>query len=421
MSNQICSANSTGTDALRIDGNRLWNSLMQMAAIGATEKGGCNRQALTDLDRQGRDLFVRWCEEAGCEINIDQMGNIFARRPGTNPGAPAVITGSHLDTQPTGGKFDGVYGVLAGLEVIRTLNDQKINCEHAIEAVCWTNEEGARFSPAMIGSGVWAGEFELDYGHSRTDSNGVSIKSALDSINYLGEMHATPRDIKAAFELHIEQGPILEEEGKQIGIVRGVQGMNWYDLSLTGEPRHAGPSPMESRKDPFMALSKILDRLYKLAKQHAPWSRVTFGNIKAYPGAYNTVPEVLTLAIDLRHPDQKILDRMDAAMRTIVAEESEKAGLPFDIHEEWKSSAVEFDDQCITVVRSATESLGYSSKEMFSGAGHDSVYVSRVAPTSMIFVPCKDGISHNEAEFATPEDITAGCNVLLHSILLAAS
>lgn len=408
-------------ETLRINEQRLWQSLMTMAKIGATKNGGCNRQALTELDRQGRDLFVSWCMDAGCTVEFDQMGNIFARRAGDDEDAPIVIAGSHLDTQPTGGKFDGVYGVLSGLEVIRTLNDHNISTTNPISVISWTNEEGARFSPAMVGSGVWAGEFGIDYGHSRVDKAGVTLKEALVDIGYLGELPAAcNQPVKAAFELHIEQGPILENEDQQIGIVSGVQGMNWYDITIIGEACHAGPSPMEIRKDPFMAMAPVIDRLYGLAEENAPWSRVTFGDISANPGSRNTVPESVTITMDLRHPDQSVLDEIDQKMRTIVAEECAKKGLEYVIHDEWKSPAVVFNEACVEAVTQATQLLGYSAKNMVSGAGHDSVYVSRVAPTSMIFVPCDNGISHNEAENISSSQAVEGCNVLLHAMLQSA-
>ncbi|WP_237059866.1 Zn-dependent hydrolase [Microbulbifer sediminum] len=411
----------TETSKIRVDGQRLWDSLMAMAAIGATKKGGCNRQALTDLDRQGRDLFVQWCQDAGCSIDIDTMGNIFARRPGRNPDLPPVLTGSHLDTQPTGGKFDGVYGVLAGLEVVRALNDAGVETEAPLEVAVWTNEEGARFSPAMIGSGVWSGNFEQDYAYARTDKEGKTFGAELERIGYRGETPARARPLTAAFEVHIEQGPILEAEEKQVGVLSGVQGMYWYDLTLTGQPCHAGPSPMEGRRDPFMALHRILDRLYRLAEEYGPWARATFGDIRAEPGSRNTVPERLVLAVDLRHPEQEVLDTIDRRFREIAAEIAADTGVEADIRDEWRSPAVAFDARCVEAVRASVTELGYSNKEMVSGAGHDSVYISRVAPTGMIFVPCEKGLSHNEAENAEPADLEAGANVLLHAMLKMAN
>lgn len=406
---------------LQINGERLWSSLMEMASIGGTEKGGCNRQALTDLDKAGRDLFVKWCEEIGCIARVDQMGNLFLRREGTDNDLPPVLMGSHLDTQPTGGKFDGVYGVLGGLEVLRTLHENKIQTLHPIEVAVWTNEEGARFSPAMIGSGVWCGKFSLDYGLQRSDKNGLTISEELKRIGYFGAHPCAPFPIKAAFELHIEQGPILESLQKPIGVVKGVQGMRWYDLVVHGQPVHAGPTPMDQRRDPVKAASHIIQQLYQLADEHAPQARATFGDINVSPGSRNTVPETLTLTVDLRHPDQDVLNKMDEKFRQISAQVCAECDVKFDILDEWDSPAVKFNKQCIDAVRASVEAVGLPYEEMFSGAGHDSVYVSKVAPTSMIFIPCEKGISHNEAENATPEDITAGCQVLLGAVLKSAS
>ncbi|AWL10733.1 N-carbamoyl-L-amino-acid hydrolase [Saliniradius amylolyticus] len=403
--------------AVTINGERLWDSLMQMAGIGATDKGGCNRQALTELDQQGRALFLRWCEQAGCHWWLDEMGNLFVRRPGTQPDAPAVLTGSHLDTQPTGGKFDGVYGVLAGLEVIRTLNDHQIDTTHPIDIAVWTNEEGARFSPAMLGSGVWAGAFSLEYGLGRTDSTGTTVKQAIKSLGYDALQPCQPYPIKAAFELHIEQGPILEQAKTPIGVVEGVQGMRWYDLILTGAPVHAGPTPMDVRQDPVLAYASIAAKLYELAREHGPWARVTLGSIETYPGARNTVPERVTATVDLRHPDANVLEQMDKAFRLLTNEVSEIAGVRAEIRDEWLSPPVSFASECVETVQRASDELGLKSKRLFSGAGHDAVYVSSVAPTSMIFIPCEKGISHNEAENIKPQDAKAGANVLLRAIL----
>ena len=405
---------------LRINGERLWSRLMAMAEIGATDKGGCNRQALTDLDQQGRELFMQWCDAAGCTAQWDAIGNLFIRRPGRNNDLPAVLTGSHLDTQPTGGKFDGVYGVLAGLEVIESLNDHQIETEHPIEVVAWTNEEGARFSPAMMGSGVFSGVFKLEDMLAVQDKAGISVKQALEQTGFSGTYNSQNKAIKAAFEVHIEQGPILEQEAKQIGVVSGIQGIRWYDLTITGQPVHAGPTPMEYRRDPFKALTTIIDDLYALAAEHGPWARVTFGDIQALPGARNTVPETVTIAVDLRNPDQAILDKMDAAFRALVEKHSTAHGLQAMIRDEWNLPAVTFAPACVEAVSSAVKGLGYSHMAMVSGAGHDSGYVAQVAPTSMIFVPCEEGISHNEAENATPDDLEAGCNVLFHAMLMMA-
>jgi N-carbamoyl-L-amino-acid hydrolase len=403
--------------SLRIDGQRLWDSLMQMAQIGATARGGCNRQALTDEDKLGRDLFVEWCRDAGCQVSIDEMGNIFARRAGADDTLPPVITGSHLDTQPTGGKFDGVYGVLAGLEVIRTLQDAGVATRAPLEVVVWTNEEGARFAPAMVGSGVWSGAMQRDQVYAATDKAGKSFGAELARIGYHGDLPASPRPIRAAFEAHIEQGPILEAQNLQIGVLTGVQGCRWYDLVIVGEPVHAGPTPMEVRRDPFMAALPILQFCYELAAANAPWGRATFGDISAEPGSRNTVPEKLVVSVDLRHPDPLVLDDMDRQFREFVKTTCAERNLDGRVEELWHMPVTEFDADCVEAVRSATRELGYSNMDMVSGAGHDSLYVATVVPTSMIFVPCQDGISHNEAESAKPEDLEAGCNVLLHAML----
>ncbi len=409
------------TNSLRINGKRLWNAIMEVAQIGATPRGGCNRQALTDGDGHVRRLFREWCEQAGLVVRVDEMGNMFARRSGVNDDSPPVIAGSHLDTQPTGGKFDGVFGVLGALEVVRTLNDANIQTEAPLEIVNWTNEEGARFSPAMIGSGVWCGHFDLDYGYSREDQHGLKIGQELERLGLVGSEPCRPFPIRAAFEMHIEQGPVLENEGLTVGVVTGVQGMRWYDANLYGQPVHAGTTPMKVRRDPFMALHEILERLYQLAADLGPEARVTFGDVRATPGSRNTVPELLTLAVDLRHPEQNVLESLDSGMRTIVDDAAKRRGLESEVVDEWHSPAVAFDPACVVAVRSAVEMLGYPHRDMVSGAGHDAVYVSRVAPTSMIFVPCAGGISHNEAEAATPHDLEAGCNVLLHAMLQRAN
>ncbi len=401
---------------LAVDGDRLWRSLMDMAKIGATPAGGCNRQALTDEDKAGRDLFVTWCDNAGLAVRVDAMGNIFARRAGRTDG-PAILAGSHLDTQPTGGKFDGVYGVLAGLEVLRTLNDAELETELPFEAVVWTNEEGARFAPAMVGSGVWAGEFTLEDAYSKADKSGATFEAELERIGYRGDAPAAHAPLTGAFEVHIEQGPILEREGKQIGVVTGVQGMRWYDVVIRGDACHAGPTPMESRRDPMRALSVILPKLYQLAADHAPWGRITFGDQTVQPGSRNTVPACVTLSVDIRHPDQSTLDAMHESLHAIVSEAASSSATESDVIDQWNSRAVVFDQGCVDTVRRACQALDYAHMDIVSGAGHDSVYVSRVARAGMVFVPCENGLSHNEAENAAPGDLTAGCNVLLHAML----
>jgi N-carbamoyl-L-amino-acid hydrolase len=402
---------------LRINGERLWQRLMDMARIGATPSGGCNRQALTDEDKAGRDLFVSWAKAAGCHITIDAMGNIFARRRGRNDALPPVLMGSHLDTQPTGGKFDGVYGVLAGLEVMETLDDAGIATDHPLEVAVWTNEEGARFNPAMIGSGVFAGVFTLEAAHDITDKAGRRLRQELGRIGYLGTAPCQTRPLKAAFEVHIEQGPILESTGHVIGRVTGVQGMRWYDVVLEGVPVHAGPTPMKDRRDVFRALGPILTGVYDLAAAKGEWARATFGDIAVTPGVRNTVPATLRLAVDLRHPDEAVLEDMDQKLRALVANAAQGAQCSATVTEVWRSPAVRFADGCLDSIAAAAASLGYAPLDVVSGAGHDSVYLARVVPTAMIFIPCTGGISHNEAEDARPEHIAAGADVLLHAVL----
>ena len=402
---------------LRIQPDRLWDSLMEMAQFGATPRGGCNRQALTDEDKRGRELFIRWCKAVGCAVRVDEIGNVFCRREGTHPELPPVLIGSHLDTQPTGGRFDGVYGVLAGLEVLRTLDEHGVETQRAVEVVSWTNEEGARFPPALMGSGVWSGVFDLQEIYRTKDRNGAVVADELERIGFKGKMPATPMPINAAFEVHIEQGPILEQEGLQIGVVTGVQGIRWYDVVIEGEACHAGPTPMERRRDPFTALAPIIQECFGLATRFAPWSRVTFGDIRAIPGSRNTVPEKLLVNVDIRHADAGVLEEMGALLRRTVARECNARGLASTVDERWHMPVTQFDPDCIDAVWQATRRLGYGAMEMVSGAGHDSVYVASVAPTTMIFVPCENGISHNEAESAKPEDLEAGANVLLQAVL----
>jgi N-carbamoyl-L-amino-acid hydrolase len=407
-------------DDLRINGARLWDSLMEMARIGATEKGGCRRLTLTDEDKEARDLFVGWCEAAGCTVTVDKMGNIFARRAGKEESRLPVATGSHLDTQPHGGKFDGVFGVLAGLEVVRSLNDAGVETVAPIEAVVWTNEEGARFAPAMIGSGVFAGAFDLDYALSRADSAGKAIGDELRRIGYDGPAPVGDRKIGAFFEAHIEQGPILEAEAKTIGVVQGVQGVRWYDVTAAGMDAHAGPTPMTVRRDALVGAALMVGEVNRLGHAHQPDGRATVGRVEVRPNSRNTIPGEVYFSVDLRHPDEATLNRMDEELRAGLARLAGGAGVEVAVEEVWYSPPVVFDGDCIAAVREAARHLGHDAMDIVSGAGHDSVYISRVAPTGMIFVPCAGGLSHNEEESAEPGDLAAGCNVLLHAMLAKA-
>ena len=401
---------------LRINGERLWDSLMEMAKVGATDKGGNCRLALTDLDREGRDLFVRWCEEAGCTIRIDKMGNIFARREGRNEALPPVMTGSHLDTQPTGGRFDGVYGVLAGLEVVRSLNDLNYETEHPIEVVVWTNEEGSRFPPAMVSSGVFAGVFELEYGLSRQDSEGRTIGEELERIGYAGE-EVVGKPVHAFFEVHIEQGPILEAEEKTVGVVTDAHGVRWYEIAVTGQESHAGPTPMDRRRDALVGAARMVDLVNRIGLEGAPSACATVGMLDVYPNSRNVIPGRVNFTVDFRHPDEEVLDSLERKLYSGIEQIAAALSLETQAERIFCYAPVHFDDECISIVRQAAESLGYSHRDMISGAGHDACYLSKVAPTSMIFVPCIGGISHNEIEDAKPEWITAGANVLLRAVL----
>ncbi len=405
---------------LRVQGERLWKSLMTMAEIGATPKGGCNRQALTDEDRAGREQFAAWAREAGCAVAADEVGNLVAARAGTDPAAAPVLIGSHLDTQPTGGRFDGVYGVMAGLEVIRTLNEHRISTARPLEVVSWTNEEGCRFTPAMLGSGVVAGVYGLDYAYGRLDKAGKRFGDELARIGFKGSAPARRRPLHAAFEAHIEQGPILEASGRQIGIVTGIQGAYWLDVILTGIASHAGPTPMEMRRDPWRAACPIIQCAFEIARARAPWGRATIGDLRASPGVRNTVPERLTISVDLRHPDRATLEGMIADFRAQVATISASHDIGSSVEQIWYMPPTEFDAGLVELVARAAERLGYSAQRMVSGAGHDSLHTAQFAPTAMIFVPCGGGLSHNEAESATPQDLEAGANVLLQAVVAAA-
>lgn len=402
---------------LRIDGKRLWSRLMEMAQIGATVSGGCNRQALTDLDMQGRALLSQWAIAAGCALRTDPIGNLFVRRAGADPDAPVVMTGSHLDTQPTGGKFDGVYGVLAGLEVIESLNDRAIHTHHPIEVCVWCNEEGSRFPMAMMGSAVWAGRLPLEQALDLTDRGGVSVRSELRRLNFSAETMPPRPSVKAAFEVHIEQGPVLEQQAMTIGVVNGVQYMSRHEILIHGQEAHAGPTPMDMRRDPIRALADLLPALYKAAEEHGKEARFTVGFIETLPGSANTVPGLLRFTADIRHPDAARYESLKAALNHQVQAVLTGRGLSGSVRCVWEAPGVTFAPQCVSAVRDAAAQLGFKALEMVSGAGHDSCNVAAVAPTAMVFVPCAGGLSHNEAESAAPEDLTAGAEVLLRAML----
>jgi N-carbamoyl-L-amino-acid hydrolase len=405
------------TDNLRVHGDRLWSTLTETAAFGATPKGGLKRLALSAEDAQVRRWFVAACAAAGCAVSVDDLGDIFARRAGSDPGLAPIAIGSHLDTQPTGGRFDGVLGVLAGLEIIRTLNDAGIVTRHPIEIIDWTNEEGARFAPAMLASGVFAGAFDAAYARSRTDRDGVSFEAALEAIGFGGPEPAGAHPLAAFFELHIEQGPVLEDAGIEIGVVTGVQGIRWLDVEVSGLACHAGTTPMALRRDALQGAVRLAAAADAVGRSDPGVSLSTIGVFEAFPGSRNTVPEAIRMSVDLRHPRAADLDRMEADLRGAAAAIGAELGVAIDITPVWSSAPVAFAPACVDAVRRATGRLGYSAMDIVSGAGHDSVYLSRVAPTGMVFIPCEDGVSHNEAENITPAQAEAGANVLLHAVL----
>ena len=406
---------------LRVNGERLWSSLMELARIGATAKGGVCRLTLTDLDKQGRDLVSRWAREAGMTITIDKIGNGFLRRPGRDNSLPPVMTGSHIDTQPTGGKFDGNYGVLAGIEVVRTLNDAGIETEAPIEVAWWTNEEGSRFVPVMMGSGVFAKAFTLEHAYAATDTEGKTVKGELERIGYIGTEEPGDHPIGSYFETHIEQGPVLEDNAKTIGVVTGVLGIRWYDCVVTGMEAHAGPTPMALRKDALQVAAALMQQVVACAHRHPQngqnHGRGTVGMVSVFPNSRNVIPGRVKFSIDLRNASDALCEAMDADIRAVAAKLSAESGLPIEITPVSAYPAQPFHADCVDAVGRAAAKLGYSHMPVVSGAGHDAVYMARLAPAGMIFIPCKDGISHNEIEDAQPEHITAGCNVLLHAML----
>jgi beta-ureidopropionase / N-carbamoyl-L-amino-acid hydrolase len=410
-------ATATDIDTLRVNGERLWDSLMELAQIGATPKGGVCRLTLTDLDKQGRDLVIHWAKEAGMTVTIDKIGNGFMRRAGRNNSLPPIMTGSHIDTQPTGGKFDGNYGVLAGIEVVRTLNDHGIETEAPIEVAFWTNEEGSRFVPVMMGSGVFAKAFTLEHAYAAKDTEGKTVGGELARIGYIGTEEPGDHPIGAFFETHIEQGPVLEDHDITIGVVQGVLGIRWFDCAVTGMEAHAGPTPMALRKDAMQGATHIMQEIVASALRHKPHGRGTVGMVHVHPNSRNVIPGKVKFSIDLRNSTDALVDQMADEVKAFAAKTCKDLGLGLEIELVSTYSAIGFHKECIDAVARATNKLGYSNMPVVSGAGHDAVYMAKLAPSGMIFIPCKDGISHNEIEDTKPEHITAGCNVLLHAML----
>jgi N-carbamoyl-L-amino-acid hydrolase len=405
----------------RIDGKRLWDSLMAMAEIGATPKGGVRRLTLTDVDRRGRQRFTQWCEALGLKVRVDAIGNMFARREGRDPSRKPVLFGSHLDSQPSGGKFDGALGVLAGLEVMRTLHDLNVVTEAPLELVNWTDEEGSRFGHSLMGSGVWTGVYALDKAYGLKDIDGVSVSEALDQVGYKGKEKAAPFPADAYFELHIEQGPILENEGRQIGIVTGAQAQVWWDAVCTGQDSHAGTTPPSARKDALVCAARIVDLVDRMMRARGEDGRGTVGFVPVLPNSRNVIPGEVRFSVEFRHPDTAEVERLAAQFPREAGFIARDCGIGLELTELFRYPHQPFDPACVDLVRQAAAKLGYPAREIVSGAGHDAVYVSRVVPTAMIFTPCKDGLSHNELESILPEEAEAGAQVLFEAVVARAN
>jgi beta-ureidopropionase / N-carbamoyl-L-amino-acid hydrolase len=407
------------TTNVRVNAGRLWSSLMEMAAIGATPKGGVRRIGLSEEDQQGRNLFRRWCDARGYGVRVDPLGNMFARRPGAESRLKPVLVGSHLDSQPTGGKFDGAFGVLAALEAMRTLDDLGVATRRPIEIVNWTNEEGAVFRP-MVGSEVFTGAMPLESAYELREPSGETMKARLEAIGYKGERPLDPSDVHCYFEAHIEQGPILELERKTIGVVTGGIGLMWYKVTLTGVEAHAGPTPMRVRRDALMGAAEVALAVREIARAHEG-GRGTVGCLTPYPASPNVIPGLVEMTVDLRHENGAELLRMDAAFRGVVAAVAQENKLASEVDLTVESPPIPFHPRLVGFVRDAAEALGFSHLDIVSGAGHDAFHMARRVPTAMIFIPCENGVSHNESENATQADCEAGCNVLLQAALRAAN
>jgi len=407
----------TPGENLRIDGARLWGSIMEMATIGPGVAGGNNRQTLTDADADGRRLFLRWCDDAGLAMGVDAMGTMFATRAGEDPEALPVYIGSHLDTQPTGGKYDGVLGVLGALEAVRSMNDLGIRTRHPVVVVNWTNEEGARFAPAMLASGVFAGVHDLDYAYARTDLDGRRFGDELERIGWKGEEPVGARRMHAYFELHIEQGPILEAEGREIGVVTHCQGLWWLEFTLTGREAHTGSTPMGMRVNAGLAMARILEMVQAAAMAEQPDCVGGVGQVTFAPNSRNVLPGKVVFTVDVRSPDRAKLDRMRVRVEAGAARICEELGVGCAVEPVGHFDPVTFAPELVARVRGAAERLGYRHRDIVSGAGHDACWAAKVAPATMVMCPCVDGLSHNEAEEITPDWAEKGANVLFHAVL----
>ncbi|TPM54976.1 Zn-dependent hydrolase [Mesorhizobium sp. B2-2-4] len=402
---------------LRINSDRLWDSIMEMAKIGPGIAGGNNRQTVTDEDGEGRHLFKRWCDAAGLEMGIDEMGTMFARREGADPSLPPVYVGSHLDTQPTGGKYDGVLGVLGGLEVVRSLNDLGIKTKHPIVVTNWTNEEGSRFAPAMMASGVFAGVLDQADVYEHTDKNGKKFGEELERIGWKGTEKVGDRKIHAFFELHIEQGPILEDEGIDIGVVTHGQGLKWQQVTLTGKEAHTGSTPMPKRRNAGLGMARVIELVHEIAMDYQPDAVGAVGHMEVYPNSRNIIAGRTVFTIDIRSPEKEVLDAMDGRIREGIDTICEALDIQYKIEQVGHFDPVTFDKGCVKAIRDAADRLGYTHRNIVSGAGHDACWINRVAPTAMVMCPCVDGLSHNEAEEISKEWAAAGADVLFHAVV----
>ena len=402
---------------LRINGDRLWDSLMEMAKIGPGIAGGNNRQTLTDEDAEGRALFQNWCESAGCTMGLDQMGNMFATRPGSDPEALPVYVGSHLDTQPTGGKYDGILGVLGGLEIINTLNDLNIKTKHPIVVTNWTNEEGTRYAPPMLASGVFGGVHTQEWAYDRVDADGKRFGDELVRIGWRGDEKVGERKMHAFFELHIEQGPILEAENKDIGVVTHGQGLSWTEITIIGKDSHTGSTPMHMRKNAGLAMARILENVDEIALSHAPHAVGAAGHIDVYPNSRNVIPGKVVFTVDLRSPELAVIDDMEQRLISGAKKICDDMGLEVSFEKVGGFDPVTFDEKCVSSIRNAAERMGYSHMNIISGAGHDACWINGVAPSAMVMCPCVDGLSHNEAEDISKEWAVAGADVLMHAVI----
>ena len=402
---------------MQIDADRLWDAIHEMAEIGPGVAGGNNRQTLTDADAEGRRLFQKWCDAAGLSMGVDELGNMFARREGTDPDALPVYVGSHLDTQPTGGRYDGVLGVLGGLEIVRTLNDLGVKTRHPIVVTNWTNEEGTRFAPAMLASGVFAGTYTQEWAYAREDAEGLKFGDELARIGWKGDEKVGDRRMHAFFELHIEQGPILEAEEKDVGVVTHGQGLRWIQCTVTGKASHTGSTPMPMRRNAGRGLAQITELVHEIAMKHQPNAVGAIGHADIHPNSRNVIPETAVFTVDFRSHELDTLEAMVRELHERAPGLCEALGCSFEAEVAGAFDPPAFDADCVDAVRRAAERLGYSYKEIVSGAGHDACWINRVAPTAMVMCPCEDGLSHNEAEKISKEWAAKGANLLMHAVV----